>query len=80
LIKPINIWDSKRYERIKQCGHNIVFKNWMISFESPKAVIYHVSDVFECLVTFLISPFILLKEVFSLLYMLLPKIFIKEKI
>lgn len=80
MIKPINIWEEKRYERMKYIGHNLVFKNWMLSVESGQALWRVLEKVLLAIVNWVITPIAILLGLLNFVYMLLPKIFIKKKV
>lgn len=78
LILPINIWDEKRYERMKFVGHNLIFKRWMLSIESGSALGRQCKDIFQNTVGLIIIPFSIVLGILQLMYMLIPKVFIKS--
>jgi hypothetical protein len=78
MIHIINVFEEKRYERMKFIGHNLIFKRWMISVESSSAIKRQCQNVFVNLIELLAAPLLLLLSILSLLYMIIPKVFIKR--
>ncbi len=79
MIGLVNVWEEKRYERMKKIGHNLIFSKWMLSVESGSAIKKQLQNIFADSVTFLFMPIYILLNVLYMIYMLIPKIFIKKQ-